>query len=97
MNITNINGANAYANAPQLTPPVDNTQLKEQNIQASRSDLETQDTATGAFELSITQEARDRAATENTDQQNTTQTPPEDTAQTVVPAQDASQIVNIVA
>lgn len=100
MDINSIQGANAYQNTQSTPPPVDDTQLREQNVEASRSELDTRREASRAFEVSLTQEARDLLAAEENDRATE---PAESTTseaaanEPVVPTQDASQIVNIVA
>ncbi len=99
MDINSLNGANAYTNTPNSTPSVDHTQLREQNLEASRPALDTQNTATQAFEVSLTQEAQDRQAAETTQNAQETQTtaPENPNNETTAPAQNPNQIVNIVA
>ncbi len=100
MEMNNMQGVNAYTNPPATTPPVDNTQLQDQNLEASRSDLNTESTnaAQKAFEVSITEDAQRLAAqaAEKSVQTQTT-TPEDQAAQNIVPAQVKSQIMDIVA
>ncbi|MCP3872227.1 MAG: hypothetical protein GY699_03610 [Desulfobacteraceae bacterium] len=105
MDINSSQGANAYTSAPNATPPVDNTQLREQNVEASRTELNTENTAAAqrAFEVTITQEAQNRlaadAALRNQEAVNETQATSTEnqTNQNAVPPAEANQIVNIVA
>ena len=97
-----MQGVNAYTNTPDTTPQVDNRELSNQNLEASRTDLNTENTnaAQKAFEVSITKEAQDKMAAQAAEDLLQTQTTtPEDqqTAQDIVPAHENSQIVNIVA
>lgn len=103
MEINSLQGANAYTNALETTPPTNDARLRDQNLEASRTDLNTESAqaAQKAFEVELTQEAQDRMATERTQEQTRTQaqtTAPENqTDQNPVPTQEQSQIVNIVA
>ena len=101
MDINSLQGANAYTNVPEATPPVDNTLLRNQNVEASRTDLREESTnaAQKAFEVSITQEAQDRLAAEAAEKptETRTATPENQNNQDIVPAHEVSQIVNIVA
>ncbi len=70
MDINTIQGSNAYS-APKSTPvPVDDTLLRNQNREAARADLSQESTRAiqEAFDVRITQEARDRQAAEKTSQ-----------------------------
>ncbi|NOX35509.1 MAG: hypothetical protein GXP56_17565 [Deltaproteobacteria bacterium] len=100
MDINSLQGASAYANTPNTTFPVNNT-LQDQNLEASKTDLNTQSTnaAQKAFEVSITREAQDRLATETSEKPAETQAsaPENQTEQNIASAQKQSQIVNIVA
>lgn len=99
MNINSLNGVNAYSNIPASTPPVDNSQLQEQNREASRSELDYQARTKQAFEVSITEEARQRLAAQNAENSRQARSEEIDSKDrnTIVPSQNASQIVNIVA
>jgi len=101
MDINSLQGAATYANAINATPPVDTTRLGDQNAEASRTDLNTENTAAAqrAFQVSLTREAQDRLATDRTNQIPEEQTtPPEpQNSQNIAPAYQTSQIVNIVA
>ncbi len=101
MIINSVQGANAYTNVQNTTPPVDTAQLRDQNLEASRTELNQESTtaAQQAFEVTITQEAQQKLSAENN----------EDSAQVAAqqledqnnpnpePAHETSQIVNIVA
>ena len=103
MELNGIQGSNAYTNAQNHNPQVDNSQLREQNIQSSRADLDTEtaNAAQQAFEVDITTEARDRLAAETAEQG----APPAQTApaeapeaqENQTPAQRGNQLLNIVA
>lgn len=105
MDINSMQGTAAYANAPGSTPPVENTQPRDQNIEASRTDLDAQTTkaAQEAFEVTITEEARaklsEEDAVEEAPTQDQLQAPPPEPKLTepVQTSNDPSQIVNIVA
>ena len=105
MDISNIQGANAYTANRQAG---ENTQVRNQApAQTDPTAPEAQGEAQKAFEVTITQEARNQLAaetqvaaeTQSTDQKNQArQTQVLEAAQTAAPAQQApSQIVNIVA
>lgn len=106
MNINSLQGVHAYTNAPNATPPINNT-LRTQNVEASRTDLTTENTtaAREAFEVNITQEAQDRLAAQTAEapeipeapEETQTTTPENQTNQTIATAREESQIVNIVA
>ncbi len=100
MDISNINGSNAYTANKSTTPPVDNSLLENQNREAAKADLnqETSRTAQQAFEVNITQEAQDKLAAEATPppaQAASDKEPEPDQSPTTT--QEARQIVNIVA
>ncbi len=101
MEINNLQGAQAYTNPPGTTPPVDNVQVQDQNLETPRTDIKPEDTNTApkAFEVSITQEAQDilaaQAAREPAETKTTT--PEDQTAKNIEPAPENSQIMNIVA
>ncbi len=109
MEINNLSGAAAYANTLTGTPPVEDTQLRDQNIEAARTQIDSQtvSTAQEAFEVSLSREAQSRLAedTEATEPPEATQTeepvqalPPEvPNNSNPVPVNNTSQIVNIVA
>ncbi len=100
MDISNINGSNAYTENKSATPPVDNSLLENQNREAAKADLnqETSRAAQQAFEVNITQEAQDLLAAEATPpaaQAASDKKPEPD--QSPAATQEARQIVNIVA
>ncbi len=107
MNINGVQGANAYTNVQNTTPPVD--KLREQNLEASRTELNNENTAAAqqAFEVTITQEAQQLSAKSNeaapevaTQQavQPIEDQPTENQANSdTEPVHETSQIVNIVA
>ncbi|MCD4674460.1 MAG: hypothetical protein K8S18_00480 [Desulfobacula sp.] len=101
MDINSLQGANAYTSVPNATPPVENTQLRDQNLEASKTDLreESANAAQKAFEVNITRQAQDKLAAEATEESVETQTttPENQTNQNIIPAHERSQIVNIVA
>lgn len=67
MAINSIQGPAAYANTLNTTPPVENTQLRGQNTQDTPAPAgeQSQGPAQNAFEVNITQEARDLLAGQN--------------------------------
>lgn len=101
MDINSLQGASAYINASSSVPSVDNAQLRDQNLEASRTDLnaESISAAQKAFEVTITREAQDRQAAETTNAAEETQTAASESQNTQASAavQKTSQIVNIVA
>ena len=109
MEINSLQGAAAYNNASSATSPVNNTHLRDQNIEASRTDLDTQSTraAQEAFQVTLTQEARNLQSEASARQESATQAQPQEQAQaqppealnndTTAPANETSQIVNIIA
>jgi hypothetical protein len=105
MEINSSQAATAYTTAPSATPAVDSTKLKDQNAEAVKTDLNTENTNTAPkpFEVNITQEARELQAAENTEETVEVpaeeQTPPPEpqTEQAPATAQQNSQILNIVA
>ncbi len=99
MDISNINGSNAYTANKSATPPVDNSLLENQNREAAKADLnqETSRAAQQAFEVNITQEAQDRLAAEATPPPAQAATDKAPEPQSPAATQEARQIVNIVA
>ena len=104
MEINNLNASSAYTNASTANPPVHNTQLREQNIEASNAQLDrsTANAAQQAFEVTITQEAQNLQAqnaqqTEAAVLEAQAQTEQPQNQEDAVPSNKASQIVNIVA
>ena len=99
MDINSLRGISAYANTP--TPPVDQTLLQNQNIEASRTELtkESVNAAQEAFKVTITEEAQDKMASETNPGMSETQpAPPADPGTPgAAKANVTSQIVNIVA
>lgn len=91
MDINSLQGSAAYAKISGSTPPVDNTASRNQNIEAANSTLDAQITARAqqAFEVNITEEARERLARENQEPVRETETLPE-TEDTSVQAAPAS-------
>lgn len=66
MDINSTNGINAYANVPNTASRIDSSKLREDNVEATGSELETQNNTPQAFEVNITQEAQDRMAEDRT-------------------------------
>jgi len=101
MVINSSQGANTYTNAPLTTPPIENTQSREQNLEAAGANLNSENTAAAqsAFKIDITPEAQDRLAAENNEEAIETQaaTPESQPGQNNSSVQGLSQIVNIVA
>ena len=95
MNMNSISGANQYLNTPKAVAPPGETLLKEQNIEASRSDLDQKSTilAQQAFQVNITEEAQKLASDKNNREMPA--------AGNSLPSQnnneEARQIVNIIA
>ncbi len=96
-----MQGAKAYANPPGTTPPVNNMQVQDQNLETTKTDINSENVTTTkkAFEVSITPEARDILAAQVSKEaaETQTKTPEEQTARDSEPAHKKSQIVNIVA
>ncbi len=109
MIINSVQGANAYTNTQNTSPAVDTAKLKEQNLEVSRTELNTENStaAQQAFEVSITQEAQQLSAKNNevaakaTAQQAVQpiedQTTENQANSDTEPVHERSQIVNIVA
>ncbi len=107
MNINSVQGANAYTNIQNTTPPVDSAKLREQNLEVSRTEQNKENTtaAQQAFEVTITQEAQQLSAKNNEAPVQKAAQPIEDQTtknqanQNPEPesVHEASQIVNIVA
>jgi hypothetical protein len=101
MDISNINASTAYTANESAKSPVDNTQLKTQETKPPETDPSQETMRQQAFEVNITQEAQDRLAAEAA--QSAMETPmPDKTSgdgsdQSQSTAQEARQIVNIVA
>ena len=99
MNINGISGGNPYANLQQTAPlPRKEELIAQQNKEAAQTDLDQQsvDLAKEAFQVDITQEAREILATEETDQEPREapangQPPPRENSQ------EAARVVNIIA
>ena len=85
MDISNVQGFNAYTANKPATPPVDNALLQNQNREAAQTDLtqENIQAAQQAFEVDITREARDLMAAEG-----------EASAQTTPQEQNPMQVQN---
>lgn len=103
MDISNINASKAYTTNESAKPPADSPLLKNQNQATPEANL-NQDTARQqAFEVTITQEAQDRLAAEATQPYIKTPVSDNDSGdgsdqrQSPAAAQEARQIVNIVA
>ncbi len=100
MDINSLQGASAYTNASGSTSPVDNAQLRDQNVEASRTELNQESTtaAQQAFEVTITQEAQRLSAEKNEESAEVAAQQLEDQNNSnTEPAHETSQIVNIVA
>lgn len=110
MDINSVQSTNPYA--ANQTAPADNTQLQNRNREAAQAELSQEDAraAREAFQINITQEARDmqaaqaasepQATTLETSTPATTPAQPEQTAQTGpygTTGPEASRIMNIVA
>jgi hypothetical protein len=103
MDISNINASNAYITNESAKPPVDSTLLKDQNQETKNSDTSQKTDRQPAFEINITQEAQDLLAAETTQPSMGTPMSGKDSddasgqSQSPATAQEARQIVNIVA
>nr|NJM03928.1 hypothetical protein [Desulfobacula sp.] len=101
MDINSLKGASAYTDTRNTTPPVDQTQLQNQNPEASKTvqAKENANAAQKAFEVSLTEEARERMASEASRENLKTQSsaPVDQGGQGVAKAYETSRIVNIVA
>lgn len=98
MDINALQGSNAYT-ANQLTPPpVEDSLAKRQNREITDQRQDNTQSSRQAFEVTITQEAQARLAAEKLTISATQDTAP-GRRPSAVPgsAQEASQIVNIVA
>ncbi|MCD4722643.1 MAG: hypothetical protein K8S13_22715 [Desulfobacula sp.] len=97
MEINSLQGANAYTNLPNAATPLDNSALRDQNLEASGTKLDAESTnaAQKAFEVTITPEAQDKLAAEPAETQATT--PENQTRQNIVSAHETNRIVNIIA
>ncbi|MCG8632531.1 MAG: hypothetical protein MI863_01820 [Desulfobacterales bacterium] len=97
MEINNIHGANPYANA---RPAAESNLVQEQNQEAAQADLNQESTRAvqEAFEVNITQEAREQQAAASEEAEETQLPEPvQAAAAEQEPARQPSQIVNIVA
>jgi hypothetical protein len=103
MDISNINAANAYTTNESVKPPVDSTLLKGQDPKIPEADLNQKTERQPAFEVDITREAQDRLAAQTTQPSMGTPISDKDSddasgrSQSPATAQEARQIVNIVA
>ncbi|MFH2093557.1 MAG: hypothetical protein ABIJ31_14450 [Pseudomonadota bacterium] len=109
MEINNLQGAAAYTNTSSASLPVNNTNVQDQNIQASRTELDTQNARAvqEAFKVSFSQEAQNLQTEAATKQESAAQAKRQEQARmqtavtqngnTIVSASQASQIINIVA
>ena len=101
MDISRINTSTAYTANESAKPPVDSTQLKTQETPPQEINPSQESDRQQAFEVNITQEAKDMLAAETA--QSSMGAPMEDTAsddgsdQSQATAQATRQIVNIVA
>jgi len=106
MEISNIQGLNAYTAKNSATSPVDNTMLQNQNREAAQTNLNQENiqAVQQAFEVNITREARDlMAAKGETPAQATPREQNPAQGQNLTPTQNSAQeqkimqVVNIVA
>ncbi len=101
MEINNLQGKSAYTNTSNGALPVDNNLLRDQSLETSRADVNTEDTraAQSAFEVDITQQAKDIQAAQSNEKPVETQAQaPEDLSnQDITQTQERRQIVDIVA
>ncbi len=98
MDINSIQGANAYANSTPR-PVVESNVVQEQNQEAAQADLNQASTRAvqEAFEVNITEEAREQQAAAGGTEETQRPEPAQATQADQGPAQQPSQIVNIVA
>ncbi len=96
MDINSIQGANAYA---ATRPVAESNVVQEQNQEAAQTDLNQESTRAvqEAFEVNITQEAREQQAAASEETEETRPERAQVAAESQTPAQQPSQIVNIVA
>jgi hypothetical protein len=101
MAINSVQGANAYTNVLNTTPQVENTQPRDLNPEASKTELnnENANTAQQAVEVTITQEARQRLSEQNNEESAKVaeQQLENESNQNTASAREVSQIVDIVA
>jgi len=101
MDINSLKGISAYTDTRNTTPPVDQAQLQTQTLEASKAAQAKENTnaAQKAFEVSLTEEARDRMASQASQEKLKTQSsaPVDQGGQGVAKAYETSRIVNIVA
>ncbi len=100
MDINSLQGTTAYTNTPGTTRRIDNAELREQNVKAAKTDLKTEDAnaAQKAFEVSITEKARERQASEEAKEAREAKAEAEmQNNRNTEQAHETSQIVNIVA
>ena len=98
MDISTIQGSNAYTANQQTPQPVEDTLPKRQNREASDLKQDNTRSSQQAFEVTITQEAQDRLAAEKLAVSAAQATAPgRGPSPAPGSARDASQIVNIVA
>jgi len=101
MDISSLRGVSAYTNT-QTTLPVDQKTIQNQNLEAPKIELtkENANAAQKAFEVTITEEAKARMASETNPATSEKQSAPSSSdqdTQNVAKAYGTSQIVNIVA
>ncbi len=96
MDINSIQGANAYA---ATRPVTESNVVQEQNQEAAQADLNQESTRAvqEAFEVNITEEARAQQAAAGETEETQLPEPAQAAAADQGPAQQPSQIVNIVA
>ncbi|MBA3009329.1 MAG: hypothetical protein KKF12_08430 [Proteobacteria bacterium] len=98
MDISTIQGSNAYTANQQTPQPVEDTLSKRQNWEAADLNQDKPRSSQQAFEVTITQEAQDRLAAEKVAiSAAQTADPVRGPSPASGSARDASQIVNIVA
>lgn len=101
MDMSSLKGVSAYTNTRNTTPPVDQAQLQNQNLEALKTGQakENANAAQKAFEVSLTEEAREKMASEASQEKLKTQSsaPVDQGGQGAAKAYETSRIVNIVA
>jgi hypothetical protein len=101
MDISNINAANAYTTNQSVRPQGDDSLVKTQDTPSPETALNQETARQQAFQVDITQEAQDRLAAETEVSVQGSTRPDaasgDGSGQSTARAQEARQIVNIVA
>lgn len=105
MEINSTFGTNPYSTLPGTTPPVENDQLSEQNLEASQTSIDDQAASVvrDAFEVNLSQEAQQLSAslettpTQTEPVQTVPQEPTDQEVQNSTQPAGGNPIINIVA